>query len=213
MAQSQTGRPAIREDVKDFAAAVHEAWRSSGKDRIAVSRASWLRDAPWFDTAIQVPVVTGRSVWPVLERPGEAFIVVEEPNFFGRTERGGYERADLTIEWWNAGQQAIGPIIKAHRARGRLNDAKRLATALRTVPGVKLPHGVPQAPWFILSLRCSPQLVAQAMADAGWPGATPLGPAFPEFPGGLHLHVAWPQQDNREVEAIVRAAMEDAESR
>ena len=45
--------------------AVATAWRASGKKQIAVSRASWLRESSWFQSAIQVPVVSGGSVWLV----------------------------------------------------------------------------------------------------------------------------------------------------
>ena len=155
----------------------------------------------------------GRSVWTALAERDEFFVVAEQPNFFGRTETIPLEGADITIQWWNSGKEHAEPMITVDRKSGDLDTAKRLATTLRTVPGVKLPHGVPQAPWFILSLRCSPIAVARALADAGWHGGTPLGPAFPEFPGGLHLEVAWPRQDNQKVAAIVRAALEDAEMR
>jgi hypothetical protein len=191
---------------------VEAAWRASGKKRIAVSRASWLREHLWIEGAIQVPVMSGRSVWSVLAKPDETFVVVEQPNFFGRIECAPNGGADLTIRWWKSVEQVAGPMIAADRQSGDLDAATRLATAFRTVPGVKLPHGTPLAPWFILSLRCCPVAVSRALAAAGWQGATPLGTAFPEFPGGLHLEVAWPRQDNREVAAVVRAALEDAEN-
>lgn len=195
----------------DLAGAVEAAWRASGKRQLAVSRASWLRDAPWFDTAIQVPVVGGRTVWTVIAEPAEVFAVLEQPNYFGRIENTASYGAGLTIQWWNTGEDLGEPLLTADRGIGDLDTAKHLATTLRSVPGVKLPHGVPQAPWLILSLRRNPLLIARALANAGWPGATPLDTTFPEFPGGLHLEVAWPRQDNREVAAVVRAALEDVE--
>ena len=191
--------------------AVETAWRASGKRRIAVSRSSWLRSAEWFPAAVKVPVVGGLTVWNAFTHPGDAFIVVEQPNFFGRIDTVPTVTADLSIRWWQPVGDLAGPVITADRSSGEVDTARRLATALRTIPGVKLPHGAPQAPWFVLSLRCGAQNVSRALAERGWLGATPLGDTFPEFPGGLHLEVAWPQQDNREIAATVRAAVEDAE--
>lgn len=193
--------------------AVESAWRASGKERIAVSRASWLRDAAWFAAADAVPVVAGLTVWDALIDPTDVFVVVEQPNFFGRIESVPHEVTDLAIRWWDPVGDLPAPAITADRESGDVDTAKRLATALRTIPGVKLPHGLPQAPWFVLILPCNAREVSRRLADRGWRDATPLGDSFPEFPGGLHLEVAWPRQDNPEIAAVVRAAVEDVEIR
>jgi hypothetical protein len=135
-------------------------------------------------------------------------VVGEQPNFFGRTETTGNDRVDLWISWWEGVGDLPGPVINAARISGSSDTAKRLATALRTISGVKLPHGSPQAPWFVLSLPCAAEQVARALANVGRPTAVPLGQSFPEFPGGLLLEVAWPRQDNPEIAATIRAALE-----
>ena len=194
----------------EIAAAVAAAWLASGKARVARSRASWLRTETLADE-IAVPVVGGRTVWRALADRADVFVVAEHPNFFGRHDLIDGPAADLHIRWWGMVGDLPKPVIKADRACGDLDTAQRLATALRTIPGVKLPHGVPQAPWFVLSLRGSAPHVAQVLAEQGWSGATPLHESFPEFPGGLHLEVAWPRQEIQEIAATIRAALEDVE--
>ncbi len=157
-----------------------------------------------------LPVVAGLTVWDAVT-DDNVFLVAEQPNFFGRIERLASRRPDLSIRWWDSVGKPPPPVIKADRRTGDIDTARRLATALRTIPGVKLPHGSPQAPWFILNLPCRPVAVSRALADSGWPSATPVGDDLPEFPGGLHLEVAWPLRDNHRIAATIRAAVADAE--
>jgi hypothetical protein len=197
----------------EVAAVVETAWRASGKPRLALSRASFLRGAGWAADTEELPVVAGRTVWGAIADSAEAFVVGEQPNFFGRSESAFDARVDLWIRWWDGVGDLPEPVFTADRVSGSVDTAKHLATALRTISGVKLPHGPPQAPWLVLSLQSGADNVARALADAGWPTAVPLGHSFPEFPGGLHLEVAWPRQDNGEMAATIRAALEmDLES-
>jgi hypothetical protein len=192
----------------EVVAAVEAAWRSSGKPRLVLSRASFLRGAGWAPAAEELPVVAGRTVWSAISDSAEAFVVGEQPNFFGRTETPSDDAIDLWIRWWDGVGDLPEPVVTADRISGSVDTAKHLATALRTISGVKLPHGPPQAPWFVLSLQSNADNVARALADAGRPTAVPLGHSFPEFPGGLHLEVAWPRQDNGEMAATIRAVLE-----
>lgn len=190
------------------AAAVEAAWRASGKPRLALSRASFMRDTGWDPAPEELPVVAGKTVWTATSDSANVFVVGEQPNFFGRIEITPDDAVDLWIRWWEGAGDLPGPVVTADSLSGSIDAAKRLATALRTIPGVKLPHGAPQAPWFVLSLQGDAVKVTRALAEAGRPIAVPLGQSFPEFPGGLHLEVAWHRQDNREIAAIIRAALE-----
>lgn len=177
-----------------------------------LSRATWFRDTDIFDNAVVAPVVGGQTVWEGSAKSHSRITIVEQPNYFGRRENrppgGSHVR---TIEWW-PGPKGLGPADPAADGpHGDLEAARHLATGLRSISGVRLPHGTPDAPWFVASLPVSAAAAAAALHTAGYTGCRALGAQFPEFPGGLHLQVAWPRRDNGAVLAAVRGVIEDLE--
>lgn len=167
-----------------------------GLDGLVVSRASWFRDPVELVDVTQAPVVGGTTVWEAVPNPAGRLFVVDVPNYLGRFETDPPQAAEVaTID---------------HRAANGFPDealrvARHLASSLTQIPGVKLPHGQPESPWFVVSLRASAARTAAALAGNGFVDVVALGDAFPEFPGGLRVKVAWPQHENTRFCTIVRS--------
>ncbi len=162
---------------------------------IALSRASWLRGEDRPPDVVEVPVIVGRTMWDVVVDASRYLIVVEEPNYFGRFE----PRAPVGTNIVN--------IRRDQDHADTVADTRHLAASLRQIPGLQLPHGPPESGTFIVSLPGSAAQAAELLANAGFPGCASLGRSFAEFPGGMHIRVAWPRQDNARFCTIVRSAI------
>jgi len=144
-----------------------------------------------------VPVVGGRSVWESVEEPSQRLFVVEEPNYFGRIEMDPPAAADhVRVPHSTLLEDTAG-----------LRSARHLAGALRQIPGAKLPHGQPESPVLVISLPGLASEAARLLTKGRFAGCTALGSRFPEFPGGLRVEVAWPQQENPRFFEIVRSVV------
>lgn len=170
--------------------------KEQGLEGLVVSRASWFRDPVELAGVVQAPVVGGTTVWEAVPNPAAHLFVVEVPNYFGRFESDPAGAAEVAR-------------IDHRTARGSADEALRvarhLASSLTQLPGVKLPHGQPESPWLVVSLRASAAQTAAALAENGFTDTVALGDAFPEFPGGLRVEVAWPQHENTRFCTIVRS--------
>ncbi len=167
-----------------------------GMDGVALSRASWFRDLAGLAGVVEVPVVGGRTVWETIAAPTNRLFIVEEPNYFGRFEASPPPPA-VVLE--------ISHDLPHGLTGSTVRDARHLAASLTQVPGLRLPHGQPESPWFVASLPSSAESAAQRLTANGFVGCTPLGRDFPEYPGGLRVQVAWPQQENARFCTIVRS--------
>lgn len=175
--------------MQDVAAAVARRRAELGGGPLAVSRASWLRDGPELIDSVPAAVVGGQTVWTATGTP-VALALVEQPNWFGRIERQPTGSLSvITIRWWaDAGAAAD---ISADQHSGDVAAARNLAGRLRQLPGVTLPHGHPESPWFIVSFPGNAKATAAQLEGAGFPGCRVLGSGYPEFPGGMRIEVAW----------------------
>ena len=213
MGNGDTGHSAIREAlILETAEALRREQPRGGEHGLVLSRATWLHRSDLLAEATVLPVVGGQTIWDTRPQGSNQITVVEDPNYFGRRERdaptGGNTRH---ISWWPSRDDPVGSSAAADGPFADLETARHLATGLRSIPGVRLPHGQPEAPWFIVSLPCSPPAVVTALQIAGFSGCRETGSTFPEFPGGIHLQVAWPRRDNGRVVATVRTVIEDLE--
>lgn len=213
MADGTPGHASLREALILEAAANLQREIAVGKHAgYRLSRATWFRDTDIFDNAVVAPVVGGQTVWEARPETQSRITIVEQPNYFGCREAQPPDGSLVrTIAWW-PGSEGPGPADPAADGpHGDLEAARHLATGLRSISGVRLPHGPPDAPWFVASLPVSASATAAALRTAGFGGCRALGAQFPEFPGGLHLQVAWPRRDNGTVLAVVRGVIEDLE--
>lgn len=190
--------------MHEVAAAVAQKRAELGGGRIAISRASWLRKMPALADSVPVAVVGGQTIWPATGTSAE-HALVEQPNWFGRIERNPTGSLSvITIRWWaGAGTTAD---ITAHQESGDVGTARNLAGRLRQLPGVTLPHGQPESPWFIVSFPNDAKAIAEQLDAAGFAGCRVTGPGFPEFPGGMRIAVAWPRAANELFAATVENA-------
>ena len=213
MAEGHPGGAAFREAlIYETAAWLQAEADRRGRRRLVVSRATWLRDSGLLEGAVVLPVVGGQTVWDAIGNTTGRMIIVEQPNYFGRCEKQPPEGPDVCdIQWWPSKGGPLPADITADGPLGDLEGARHLGTGLRSIPGVRLPHGSPDAPWFVVSLPVAAELVATELQAAGFPGCRALGSQFPEFPGGLHLQVAWPRRDNSSFVSVVRGVVEDLE--
>ncbi len=204
----QSEAPVHRDMMEDAAAAVLRHWREMGKGTIAISRATWLRNALAPSELVTIPVVAGQTVWR--EGAPAAVAVIEQPNWLGRIERQPIDTAAaITVLWWTeATAFAPGPTIDACLPVGAVNVARNLAGQLRQIRGLALPHNQPESPWFVVGLPTNASDVAERLTAAGFPGCEPVGLRFPEFPGGLRIEVAWPTTANALFAETVRKTVE-----
>lgn len=155
-----------------------------------------------------LPVISGRTVWATSDKT-EWLHVVEQPNYFGRFEtRSPSAEAVATVRRWQGGVDA-GAVLQVDV--GLPSDMGRVAQSLTgrllQVPGVKLPHGRAESPWFIVSLPGDPEKVSQLLHEEGFDTSTSLGVRYPEFPGGLRIEVAWPTKDNERFARLIETAV------
>jgi hypothetical protein len=213
MANSHSGDSALREAlILETADALRTEAARRGVGGLAISRASWLQGTDAVAGAVWLPVVGGQTVWRALQDPTDRLIVVEHPNYFGRPEQQTPEGPNVfPVQWWPSPSGPHPADATADGPHGDLEAARHLATGLRSIRGVRCPHGQPAAPWFVVSLPVSPDAVAAELAAAGFTECRIMARRFPEFPGGLHLQVAWPRRDNRAFLAVVRGVVEDLE--
>lgn len=211
MANGDAGEAALREAlILESAATLQRVAMKRDGGKVVVSRATWLRDTALFENATVLPVVGGQTIWsePI---PGAEYVtVVEQPNYFGRFEMNPPTGPGVVpIQWWPSrdGPRPADPT--ADGPQGDVEAARHLATGLRSIRGVRLLHGPPEAPWFVVSLPVSAEVAVAALRGSGFAGCRALGKGFPEFPGGMHLQVAWPRRDNGSFIAVVRGAIED----
>jgi hypothetical protein len=184
------GRPAISRSLSDATLSdLLTAAAEQGLSGVVVSRATWFPDTAG---ATEVPVVGGRTVWQAVPDPTHVLFVIERPNFFGRFDPDPPDGATA---------------ISIDREDGQAGDARHLARSLTQIPGLRLPHGQPETPTFVVSVPGSAERVAGALSGAGFPGCTALGGRFPEFAGGLHVQVAWSREENPRFSAIVRSGV------
>jgi hypothetical protein len=156
-----------------------------------------------------VPVVAGQTVWSSALTEPNHVQVLEQPNYFGRYERG-RPPGDSTVtvrRWGKEMEDTANTIVDLATHVGSVETARNLAGALRQIPGTWLPHGQPESPWFIISLPAHPARASADLASAGYQGCAVTGTRFPEFPGGLHIEVAWPKSENDQIVRTIRAAM------
>ena len=184
----------------------------AGQDRypgVVVSRATWFTEDLAAASLHALPVIGGRTVWAASAKT-EWLHVVEQPNYFGRFEtRLPSNGAMATVRRWPGGDDAGDALeVDVGMPSGADRVAQSLTGRLLQIPGVKLPHGKAESPWFVVSLPGDPNKVAQLLLEEGFDACTPLGVSYPEFPGGLRIHVAWPRKDNerfaRRVETAVK---------
>jgi len=179
---------------------------------LGISRASWLlagakerdlvRDLPWS----VIPVVGGQTVWSA--GPTASTPVIEIPNWFGCIEKAAFHATPtITVMWWEPGIATGAATIAAHRTAGSISTARNLAGRLRQIPGVALPHGQPESPWFIVSLPDNAANAATRLHEAGFAGCLPLA-GFPEFPGGMRIEVAWPSARNAQFAELLQRSLE-----
>ena len=171
---------------------LHAIAEGHGLAGVALSRASWFRDI--IQETVEVPVVGGRTVWESIEDPLDLLFVIEQPNYFGC-----FETAPP--------RGAIGTTVSQPSPEGHsdttVRDTRHLAASLKQIPGLKVVHGQPESCWFVVSLPFSAVRTASLLDQEGFVACTPLGRSFPEFPGGLRIQVAWPQQENSRFCTIV----------
>lgn len=169
--------------------------KEQGFARVILSRATGL-DMSQADLPVCfAPVVAGRTVWEAVPEDKNSVVVVEDPNYFGRRER----EAEVDGTVWR--------IDHGDWPATDLDASQHLAASLRQIRGLNLPHGQPEAPWFVASLPTSASATVAALDDAGFCGCVALERSFPEFPGGIRIAVAWPQHANARFCTIVRTVI------
>lgn len=176
---------------------------------VVVSRATWFTEGFGDVPVHQLPLISGRTVWAVSARE-EWLHVIEQPNYFGRFEtRLPSARAVTTVRRW-AGARDAGAVVDVdvEVPRDAVRTAQGLAGRLLQIPGVKLPHGRAESPWFVVGLPSDPKKVSQVLLQEGFGACTPLGVEYAEFPGGLRIEVAWPTKDNERFAQLVETAIE-----
>lgn len=178
-----------------------------GDALLGISHASWLRDLAGEVACTVVPVVGGQTVWSA---GPEAFVpVIEQPNWFGRIEKTSpHDERAITLLWWKQAASADTATIAAYRSAGSMAATRNLAGRLRQIPGVGLPHGQPESPWFVVSLPGNASNVAERLRLGGFAGCRPLGMEFPEFPGGMRIEVAWSAADNEQFAVVLQRSLE-----
>lgn len=191
----------------DVPAAIEQQRRQIGGGDLALSRATWLAKERWQSATSAVPVVGGVTVWAAVG--DDCIPVVEYPNWFGRIERAqDLGREAIKVIWWPpAVLTPSAGAIEAHQDIGTLAAARNLAGRLRQLPGVKLPHGQPESPWFVVGLPGNAAKVASDLSIAGFAGSEAFGERFPEFPGGLRIQVAWATENNEQFVELVQSAL------
>ena len=191
----------------DVPAAIEQQRQEMGAGELALSRATWLTKVQWESALTVAPVVAGVTVWAATGV--DCVSVVEQPNWLGRIERlQGVSRQAISVVWWPAA--AVTPsadVIEAHQDIGTLASARNLAGRLRQIPGVKLPHGQPESPWFVVGLPGNAAKIASDLCSAGFAGSESVGSRFPEFPGGLRIAVAWAPERNERFADIMQTAL------
>lgn len=176
---------------------------------MVVSRATWFDDG--FDDmpVVRLPVVAGRTVWDTfVSEPGWQH-VVEQPNYFGLFERPPIPGSPITVERW-VGADNVGSVVTVDTglSADAWRAARKLAGRLRQIPGVKLPHGSPESPWLVVSLPGDAAAAAAAVSAEGFRTASSLGTHYPEFPGGMRIEVAWPEQENELFARAIETVLE-----
>ena len=189
MAQSHPGGAAFREALIFETAAWLQAEATQRACRgFVVSRATWLQDSGLLEGAVAVPVVGGQTVWDAVGNAGGRMIVVEQPNYFGRYEEHPPDGTDVcTVQWWPSQEGPPPADVAADGPYGDLEGARHLATGLRSIPGVRLPHGSPDAPWFVVSMPVAADVVAAELQAAG---PADLAPGCRRDRGGDQIHGA-----------------------
>jgi hypothetical protein len=67
---------------------------------------------------------------------------------------------------------------------------------------------MPETPWFIVSLPSDAKRAAAALVDSGFETCRALGETYPEFPGGMHIGVAWPKTENERFAQVLEKSLE-----
>ncbi len=163
---------------------VVESVRTAAPRWVAVSRAADpVLAAAVGDVAstVEIPALRGRTIWAARPAP---FAVVEQPNWWGRLET----------------MPAEPYVVLDHRTEAtefrpqgeweeRVRFARRVARTLGVLPGVRLAHGDPEAPWFVALLPVLATEVVARLHEDGLVGVAPLRPTRPELPGGVRVHL------------------------
>jgi len=189
--------------------AIAEVFGSVSPAGVVASRASWFAADAWGVPVLVLPVVGGRTVWDLAICDDGWICVVEQPNFFGRFEGDLPGCAARTIHRWPGGEnagsavQAVAPL-----APDMSQTARQLAGRLRQVKGLRLPHQLPETPWFVVGLPSDAKRTAAALADGGFERCSALGETYPEFPGGMHIEVAWPKTENERFAQVLEESLE-----
>lgn len=189
--------------------AIAEVLGSDVPKGVVASRASWLPAHAWSVSVQLIPVVGGRTVWDLASCDDGWICVVEQPNFFGRFEVDLPRCAARTIHRWPGGEN-VGTAVRVVSPLGAdtTRTARRLAGRLRQVKGLKLPHQMPETPWFVVSLPSDAGRAVRALVDGGFETCSALGKTYPEFPGGMHIEVAWPETENERFAQTVEKSLE-----
>lgn len=176
---------------------------------VVSSRATWFTGGFGDVPVHQLPVISGRTVWAASDTE-DWLHVMEQPNYFGCFEtRLPSTRAVATVRRWPGATDAGAVVdVDVEVPRDAVRVAQRLAGRLLQIPGVKLPHGRAESPWFVVSLPSDPKKVSQILLEEGFDACTPLGVGYPEFPGGLRIEVAWPTKENERFARLVEIAVE-----
>jgi hypothetical protein len=67
---------------------------------------------------------------------------------------------------------------------------------------------MPETPWFIVSLPSDAKRATAALVDSGFETCRALGETYPEFPGGMHIGVAWPKTENERFAQVLEKSLE-----
>ncbi len=161
---------------------VLECVRSLAPNRVAVSRAgdpALTAAVGEVAATVEVPAVRGRSVWAARPAP---FAIVEQPNWWGRLETMPAEPHVLL-------DHRTGETLAGEDWLRRVRLARRVARTLSVLPGVRLAHGDPEAPWFVALLPVRAADAVARLREDGVAGVVPLLPTRPELPGGVRVHL------------------------
>lgn len=154
---------------------------------------------------VEAPVTHGTTVWGAAPT---GLIVAEQPNWFGRLERFQVSESEPGIvlvapgapaphQMWVVTDDAL--VMSPGDPRPPIGDidriaalARRLARRLSQSRGVRLAHGEPQWSWFVVLTPVAAARVVESTPTHPGVTAEPIGPRFPDLPGGLRIAVAEP---------------------
>jgi hypothetical protein len=140
-------------------------------------------------------VVVSRTAGPTLQRALTAVVqVVEAPAVAGRTVWAASADGDgivaETPNWWGYRDTPEVPtaIVVRHRVEpSAVRAARHLAKAVEQLPGLTVPYGPPDAPWFVCVQPQPPARVVARLGPLPDVDIAALGPTRPELPGGLRI--------------------------